>query len=175
MRLDEEEAVLFCRLSQLWNEAEENTASPCSHSDQTHRPSVLSPFVNNVAAICQHLRSNPFQLAFPSFDVPLAAVSPTREDVMNRIFTVAVTRRRSEDGKLRRNGQGFVNGLNGRAASGRSIRQFRPSSQPDIFASVSRQTTSVPCRCSFNCQRERSAYSDRLSKPQRRLFAMCYK
>lgn len=28
---------------------------------------------------------------------------------MNRIFTVAVTRRRSEDEKPRRNGQGFVN------------------------------------------------------------------
>jgi len=28
---------------------------------------------------------------------------------MNRIFTVAVTRRRPEDEKPRRNGQGFVN------------------------------------------------------------------
>jgi len=44
-------------------------------------------------------------MAFPS--VQRAASFPG--DVMNRIFTVAVTRRRSEDEKPRSNGQGFVN------------------------------------------------------------------
>jgi len=53
---------------------------------------------------------------------------------MNRIFTLAVTRRRDEDEKLRRNGQGFVNNL-GHAPD----EEFRSSSQPDIFMCCGRR------------------------------------
>ncbi|EZA62108.1 hypothetical protein X777_05435 [Ooceraea biroi] len=60
------------------------------------------------------LEATPSNGAFPSFNgISLAAVFSPHGDVMNRIFTVAVTRRCSEDEKLRRNGQGFVN-LGGR-------------------------------------------------------------
>lgn len=100
-------------------------------------------------AVRQQRRANlsaPFQTA-RSLQRQLPSLP---RDVMNRIFTVAVTRRRPEDEKPRRNGQGFVNlgGLQWRQLSRQVEFPSRLVSQE--FVNVLRKTMH---NSSFNCQR----------------------
>jgi hypothetical protein len=92
---------------------------------------------------------------------------------MNRIFTVALTRRRrSEDEKLRRNGQGFVKWPRWPVHHPDEV-QFRSSSQSDIFTRIlSRQTKRryVGARLIVS-----ENATDRSSKLQGRLSVMRYK